>query len=279
VRFIALLCAAALLPGTAAAGAWTREFGSGYAKFGADYYQPSAYVDPQTGEATDLRYFGQQYSVYVEMGVLPVHPMQVTASVPLSIGATSFGEGGRATTTRLGDARLAFQSALLQHGFQLSVAAEVKVPLYRNGDVGGDFGTYQAVFPYPGDGQIDLTERVLFGGSIPGVPAWAEGSVGYRHRTELFLGWEPGITLVDGVPYRASVGIRGGPLSAILNLDGIVNIRADLVTRAGASLGPTAMVTLWRGLALEGRVQRDLYARHAAVGWGYGLGISWRAPP
>ncbi len=270
----------------AAAGAWTKGFGGHYVKLSADFYRATGYVDPSTGEETDFSFFGQQYGLYGELGVFPPHPIQLSVQLPLSVGTTWFevpglGEQGtgHATTTRLGDLRAALQVAILHRAFQLAVAAELKLPLYANDSVGEEYGAYRIVFPLVGDGQVDLTGWVFLGGGLPGIPVWIEGGVGYRHRSERFVGWDTDLVFVDGIPFRATVGLDVHPLIVMAQLDGIRNLRDDEVTRQNLALGPAVMVTVWNGLAIEARFQGDLWARNVAQGFGFGVGVSWRARP
>jgi hypothetical protein len=100
--------------------------------------------------------------------------------------------------------------------------------------------------------------------------------VGYRHRTEQFVDWDTDLQFVDGIPLRAVFGADLHPLIVMAQFDGIFNIRDDMVTRQNLALGPALMVTVWRGLALEARLQGDLWARNTGRGVGFGLGLSWR---
>ena len=269
----------------AQAGAWTRGFGEHYVKVGADSYVGLAWVDPETGEPVDARYFGEQISLYGEVGVLPVWPLQVSVQVPLSIGTLDFGHDsfaeagrGRATTTRLGDLRVAVQTAILRKGFQLGLGAEVKVPMYANDSVGGEFGSWKPAFPLPGDGQVDVTPALVFGGSLPGTPLYAQGSVGYRFRTEAFVGWDTDLEFVDGIPFSASLGLDKGRLVVQVGVDGLKNVQADAVTREWLGVSGTVLVTVWKGLAIEGRFGGEPWAHNAPQGLSFGVGLSWRPP-
>jgi hypothetical protein len=286
VRF-AVFVALFASPGVAAAGPWTRELWSYYAKAGADYYSASGYTDPRTGEPSGNDYFGQQYGLYGELGVSPAWPVQVSALLPVTSGTASFkdeirfGSGeGHATTTRFGDARFAAQTSLLREPFPLAFALELKVPLYRNGSVGAEHEAYRQYFPLPGDGQLDWTGWVLAGTSIPSASMWVEGGVGYRHRTETFIGFDPGpgVTLVDGITGRALVGVMTKRVLVMANAEAIQNLESSRYTRENLSVGPSVLVTLWRGLAVEGRFAWEAWAKNQSQGIGFGLGISMRDP-
>ena len=266
---------------TAEAGAWTKELGDTYSKVGVDVYKSLAYVDPTTGKKVEgLEFLGQQTSIYSEVGVLPMWPLQVSLQVPVAYGVTTFedevtfpaGELGRATSLRMGDLRLQVQTAVWRKGLQISTALELKVPLYSNDTVGQDFGIWQMAFPLPGDGQVDLTGWVWFGGSIPGVPMFAQGAVGFRVRTDAFVGWDTNLRFVNGLPFTGTLGLTTGPLLTMLQVDGIKNFKEDQVTREQLYLGGAVMWTVWRGLALEARGGAEVWADNV------GGGVSWRTP-
>ncbi len=274
-------------PASASAGAWTKSLGEYYTKVGADYYVAARYVDPTTGEELEgLGFFGQQYSLYAEVGLLPMWPLQVSAQLPLTIGTTSFedetnfeeGERGRATGTRLGDLRVSVQTSILREGFQLAPAFELKLPLYANGRVGREFGIWKEAFPLPGDGQVDLTGWLLLGGALPGTPIFMQGGAGYRHRTEAFIGWDTDLAFVDGLPFTFTMGVGGGPFLGMLQVDGIKNFVEDDVTRQYLTVGGAVFITVFKGLAIEARVAGDVWADNAAQGISFGAGISWRMP-
>jgi hypothetical protein len=274
-----------LLPSSAEAGAWTKEFGAYYAKIGADFYKPAAYVDPATGEATSDSFFGQNYNLYIEAGVFPLWPIQVSVLLPVSVGTVTFSdpktfgdETARAVTTRLGDLRFGVQAAILKKTVQLAVGLQVKVPLYSNGRVGSEFPTYAEVFPLPGDGQIDVNPQVHVGGGLPGVPMWMTLGVGYLHRSSAFLGWEPDLDFVDSLSFTYTFGGNAGPVLIMFNLDGNKNFVADDVTREGVAAGPSVAVNVWRGLSISARLQGEVWSRNAGQGVSFGLGVSYQRP-
>ncbi len=289
--FLLPLAAALALPSSALAGPWTKGLGEHYVKAGADFYATHDYEDARAesdGETAGFqRFFGQQYSIYGEVGVFPLWPIQVTVHLPVSIGRAVFydtaligeGEVGKSQTARLGDLRVGVQTAILRKPFQLAGSFDVKVPLYSNDRVGFGLGPYRPFFPLPGDGQIDLTAMLIGGGSAPTrVPLWVEVGVGYRHRTEAFVGWDTDLVFVDGLPFYAAVGIAPGPLWIVVRADGIKNFVQDETTREALTVGPSVGVTVWRGLAIEARFAADVLARNAPRGVSFGGGVSWRWP-
>ena len=90
------LCALGLLlglvlPSQAMAGPWTKTLGEYYTKLAADFYSSTSYVHPETGEEVEgLAYLGQQYSFFLEAGLLRRWPLQLSAQLPLTIGTTRF---------------------------------------------------------------------------------------------------------------------------------------------------------------------------------------------
>jgi hypothetical protein len=272
----------AIFAASASAGAWTRGFGDYYAHIGADYYVPRVYVDPLTGRAveTNRRYLGQQYGFYGELGVSKGWKAQVGLVVPFSIGSLTFeapGGMGRATTWRAGDARIFGQVAVAR---KLPIAAivEVKVPLYANDDVGKNQGVYQPDFPKPGDGQVDTGVWLTAGAGIPKTALWAEGALGWVHRSEWFVGWDTDVSFTDGIGLNGTFGGKAGKLIAMVKIDGRVNPVDDDLTREWIAVGPAVLYDIHPKLSLEARVSYDVWAAHAASGVGFGLALSSRRP-
>jgi hypothetical protein len=260
------------------AGAWTKSLGEIYAKAGADYYTALRYQQPLDSEGS---YLGQQYGVYAEAGVLPGWRGQLAVSWPLVVGAhrtvheDPFGSTEiRAATVRTGDLRLAAQVALHPE-LPVALSLDLKVPTYRNGTVGEGYPVYQRLFPKPGDGQVDLG-AMLSAGLSPWEGGWAELGAGYVHRTELFVGWEPGLSLTDGLRLSARAGHALGRVMPALGLEGTLSPRASLYTRSQITLSLSALVGLTGAWSLEPRVAGELWTQHTSQGLGAGLGLSWR---
>jgi hypothetical protein len=275
----------AWLAGPAHAGAWTKEIGEFYAKAGGDVYRAFRYVSPGTANQGGS-YFGGQASAYAEAGVLPVHKGQLVVSVPFVIGTHSGMVSDptgpvdvRATTARFGDLRVGAQVALHPKS-PLAAAIEVKIPMYANDSVGAAYPTLEQLFPLPGDGQVDVTGW-LFAGATPWPRSFFEAGVGYRHRTEAFVGWEPpeGTSFTDGIAWTAKGGYTLGAVLLIAGTDGIVSIgdpAADNLTREYVSLFGTALIDVAKGIAIEPRVSGEVWADHTSQGIGGGLGVSVR---
>ena len=276
------------LSATALAGAWTKDVGDLYLKGGADLYSAQTFQAPGAIEQSEGTYFGQQYGLYVEAGVLPIYPLQLSVGAPATVGIhntqifDAFGElPVRAVTVRGGDMRVSLQTALARDK-PLAVALEVKVPLYRNGGVGQSVPNFVELFPKPGDGQLDYT-LWLYGGAAPLPNLFAEGGLGYIHRTESFVGWDTEVVFNDGPRGLAKVGYRLGPVLPIVGIEGQFAFKGttadgeeDPYTRQFVIASANALIDLAGGLAVEPRVAVDLWARNAPKGVGYGLGLSYR---
>lgn len=266
------------------AGAWTRDVGQVYAKAGADLYDAFTFVAPgETEDASGGSYLGQQYGVYAETGVIPDHwKAQVSVGLPMVIGSHTtsvhdvLGDTRvRATTARTGDLRVAGQVALHPTA-PVALSVEVKIPTYRNGTVGGQYGDFAEIFPKPGDGQVDVTP-VLFAGAAPWNGTFGEAGLGWRFRTEAFVGWNPDLELSDGLVFTAKGGHDFGRVIGVVGVDGTVSPAPTDVTRQYVAVGASALVDLVPDhLALEPRAGTEVWALAASRGLSLGLGLSWR---
>jgi len=254
---------------------------------GADAYGAVTYVDPLTGETfEDGEFFGTQFALSGEVGLLPVWPLQITFRLPVFFGlfvleVPELDEPVRATTVQPGDASVGIQVGLVRRPLVLAFGAEAKIPLYSISSIGQRFGAWQEAFPVPGEGQVDVTLWLRGGGRPAGGALIIEAALGYRFRTEHFVGDSPDLVLVDGVPFelgltadlkRAFVGFR---------LEGNVNVREDDRTRQRLAIGAVGSGVLGRGFSLEGYVLGEVWAQNAAQGIAFGLGLSWQGllPP
>lgn len=267
----------------ALAGAWTRDTGELYTKAGAEVYRAFEFVN--SGGALvqdDGSYFGQQYSVYAEAGVIPGGWAQVTVKAPFVVGTLSAEYEDalgsvplRATTSRLGDLEVGGQVRLHPKA-PLALAVIGKIPMYGNESVGEDYPTFRELFPKPGDGQVDLTGWV-YAGFVPVDRSFVEVGAGYRHRTELFVGWpSTTLTYVDGVVFLAKGGYRFGKVLPILGIDGLVSVADDPYSREYLSVAATALIDVAEGVAIEPRIAGEPWADKASRGIGGGVGLSYR---
>jgi hypothetical protein len=279
-----------ILVAAALAGPWTRDAGDVYLKLAGDLYAASRYVLPEELPGAGSQEFGakgifaQQVGLYAEVGLSDGHPIQLAVKVPFVASSVRFAEvssagsfSGRALASRFGDLEFGPQVALSR---KHPIAARLwwKVPLYSVDGI-CEQSVFRDYCGRPGDGQTDLTAWLTAGSSFAGGRAWVEAELGYRHRTEIFRAWSTDRTFVDGVAYGVAVGGRIGPAIGMLRADGVRNLRADPWTGDGMHLGPSAMIEVGGGFALEARLAVDLLVRNGTSGLGGGLGVSWRRTP
>lgn len=219
-----LLAVAALWGSRAAAGAWIRPPGGTYVKASLSHYRSSESYGGLPGAAYD----STSLSVYAEIG-LPFQ-LQLTADLPLVIASQSDSQQPRRTQAWLGDARVSLERGLLQ--LPLSVGLEVKVPLYRSlysrsqagyVELGGELVPLASA-PEIGDGNVDLTPRLLWGLSLHPFPGWLAAEAGYRWRlggfgSGLYFAASGGAYLIEE---RLGVGVW---------MDAVKNLGVDLFTR------------------------------------------------
>jgi hypothetical protein len=272
---------AALVASGAWAGAWTRASGAGYAKVGVDVYRAARFVAPGESDPSPGSYVGEQVGGWVEAGVGPkAWPIQLAVGAPVTVGHHRTSVTSvvgpievRATTARLGDLHLVPQLALHPE-LPLALAVDLKVPLYRNDGVGGDSGQ-AALFPKPGDGQLDVTPT-LWAGAARGT-AFGELGLGWRHRTEQFVGWTTPVSFVDAGVVTAKGGVDLGRVLPIAQVDAVLSLAPDPYSRQSVTASLSALIDVVADhVALEPRVAGELWARNASQGYGAGLGLSVR---
>lgn len=262
-------------------GAWTKEAGEAYLKAGGDVWSALRYVAPGETEPSEGSYFGQQYGLYGEIGVIPDRKAQLSLSLPLVLGThhavydDAFGSVEvRASTIRAGDLRLAAQIALHPR-LPLALSVDLKIPGYANGGIGDDHPVYRNLFPKPGDGQVDVGAMAYVGAtSFSG--GFAELGVGFVHRTEAFVGWEPGLGFSDGLRFTAKAGHALGRVLPILSTEGTLSPAPTRYTRSFVSVALSASIDVGSGLAIEPRLAGEVWARRTSRGIGGGIGLSYR---
>ncbi len=269
-----------LVAAIAIAGPWTRSLGDAYARVGVDVFLADQVMLPGSTGSAD--YTGTSTTLYGEVGLVKSWPVQLVVNVaPVAVHRTIFDRQdafvdatGYATVVSPGDLRIGPQVALSK--LPIAAGVELKVPLYGiDGICLGEELT--DVCARPGDGQIDVTPQVLAGSSFANGAAWVEGSVGYRIRTEAFVGWTDGPSFSDGIPLAAAVGVQATRVWAQLRVDALVNVdRTTEWTAEGVKVGPGAGLRLGNGLTLESRASWDLWVHNQSLGKSLGLGLSWQ---
>jgi hypothetical protein len=225
-------------------------------------------------------YLGSTTSLYFEVGIWK--ELQVQGYLPYVIGINDQGEGG-GKFMRLsgGDALLALQYGLPWPSlFPVAVRMEFKVPLY---DVGGVEGALAGNFPAPGDGQLDVSFYLSAGGSLHNIPLFFFAEVGYRHRTEHYVGTgnvdaagEP-VPFGDGIPFFAQVGYTFfHRVTLSVNTGGILSFENDGRTKSYVTVGPSLYIPIKWGLAAEAGFDPMVYTLNSAPGYGFTVGLSFK---
>ncbi len=266
-----------LLAAPAHAGPWTKNQGELYVKAGQGFFFANSYRDSAGVLQEGIEYLGATTSIYFEVGVL--RGLQVWGYLPFVAARNAFDDDGTSwLRTSGGDALLGLQYT--PHFFKLPFPAalklEVKVPFY---DVNGVQGIYAARFPAPGDGQVDLTFWLSAGGSLTAIPLFFFAEVGYRLRTEAFVGTGPfSSSFGDGFTFFGSVGYTFFKRVIVaVNTGGVIPFADDIRTKGYMTLGPAVYVPIWRGLAAEASFDPMIYTnKNASPGMGFSFGLSFK---
>ena len=259
------------------AGPWTRGAGgSAYAKISESVFVADSFVDASGRVVEGADYLGFSTALYAEIGLL--EGLHLQGYLPYVVARNAFDDSTRFLNTGLGDALVALQwTPVAIRSLPWAVRLEAKAPLYDVGDIEGPLAMR---FPAFGDGQLDLTAWLSAGASGRlGVPLYGFLELGYRHRTEAYLGTGDDRAFADTLVAAAQLGAT--PLWEVLvalNVSSALPLRDDEVTRAFASVGPALLVPLVGGLSLEAGLDALFWTRNSAPGYSVGLGLSyiWR---
>ena len=264
----------------AQAGPWVKDPGHAYAKAGYVRFTADEYVDTDGQIVVGTRYIGHTSHLYGEVGVLP--KVQAVLNVPF-VGARNVVGDLVYVNRQLGDADFGLEAGHTFGALPVSLQVLTKVPLYDTGDL-VQYGLVAGRFPAMGDGQVDLTTTAAVGRGLKvgGFEGWAAGELGYRHRTEVWLGdsTEPDRELVDGITWHTQLG--GSPRfgdrdAGWLSLDasGIQNLEVDEVTKQYTQAGASVGIKTIEGLAVELGFSQMLSARASSLGSSVSGGVSW----
>ena len=274
-----LVCCAAMVASvsTARAGPWTREPGHGYAKLSASLYHADGFRDGRGQFFEGVDYLSFSPAAYVELGVLP--GLHVEGYLPFVLGRNAFASDGSpgvrgvctggslitsAERSSWGDAIVAVQATPGLLSLPHALTLQTKVPLYDVSQPGGPCG---ALFPQPGDGQLDVALLASVGDSFSAGAAFAYLELGHRHRTEIFLPQDFRRSFVDTLLLAGQVGLRyqdGGYLMLAARLE--LPYVADESTRGSFVLAPALVAPITRQLSLEVELGFTPWARHATSG-------------
>ena len=260
--------ALSLDPGSAVAGAWGREPGSGYFKLSYSAFRAVEAFD-QNGDTVDLEaaregvtgdFLDLSLSTYVEYGLS--NRATIVASLPIK--ATSNGNTPR--TVGLGDLWVGIRSPVLQGPVVLSLSSNVKLPLY---------GQTNTTSPSLGTAKIDGDLRVLLGRSFWPLPFYATAEFGHRWRdafsNQLFFSFELGSTPSESV----LILVRMNRLNSRINPGSMV------LDPSNPNLGDQDYTTIGGGLTIKTGsigwaldVSTTITGRNTAKGFYIGGGLS-----
>ena len=264
--FLSILTA----PTRAEAGPWTKGWGELYVKLGENFFISQSYRDASGNVISGTNYSGFTTALYFEVG-LPVG-FQLFAYLPYTVAENNFDGGNRYLKASGGDAQMGLQYSphFLDLPFPVAARLEFKVPFYEVAEVSPSF-------PAPGDGQLDITAWLSAGGSLGSIPLYFFAEVGYRHRTEHFVGDDTGLAYEDGISMYAQVGYTFfDRVLLAVNFGGIMTLGDDTVTKSYLTVGPSLYIPVYQGLAVEAGFDPIVYTKNSADGFGLSVGLSYK---
>jgi hypothetical protein len=278
-KLLALALAAGLLlsPAPASAGPWTKSLKQVYVKLGQGFFISDSFVDSTGVLQEGTNYLGATTSIYFETGLWD--KLHIQGYMPYVV---AINDEGKQKFMRVsgGDMLLALQYGIpIPVSFPIAVKVEFKVPLYDAGSVKGDF---RKSFPIPGDGQLDITFWLGAGASLGDIPLFFFAEVGYRLRTEAYVG--DGLfdnngntrALGDGIAYFAQVGYTFFKrVTLAVNTGGILSFAKDQYTKSYVTVGPSLFIPIKWGLAAEASFDPVVYAYASAPGMSFTVGLSY----
>jgi hypothetical protein len=270
MRRIALLTVAALLPVSAQAGPWAQGKGRTYLKLGAQRLRSTTLAHPDGTQSDIPRFFKDEVAVYVSHGLsdrwsaygsAPLWRSSDLADIPDELGRES----------GFGDAQAGLQLQLgARAGWTFAVRGTVQAPT-------GDETRAQGLQP-TGSGVWEGEALVGAGRSLGGGRGWGFVEAGPQFRggglrDGLSYGGQVGWTVTPRL--ALAIGLRGAepwsteaPSVALGSFVGV----GDRVTYL--TVGPTAIVTLAKGLGVQVDVESILRARNLARGPLVRVGLS-----
>lgn len=269
-----------LLAGPAEAGPWVKDPGHAYAKAGYVRFAADNFVDPSGELVEGAEYTGHTHHLYAEVGVLP--GLQLVTNLPF-VGARNEINEVIYVNRQFGDIDVGLEGGATLGEVPVSLQLLAKIPGYDTAEL-SQYGLVAERFPAMGDGQVDLTAMAAVGRglSLGGFSGWVAGVVGYRHRTEAWLGdsSRPDRELVDGIPWQAQLGWSptiadrsAGWLS--LDASGIQNLVRDEVTKQWTQVGASLGAKVAGPLHLEAGFSTMVSARNSSKGSSVSAGVSF----
>lgn len=276
---VALLLA--LLSPTAQAGPWVREPGHFYLKSGYVLFAADEFVDPSGATLEGSAYRGHTAHVFGEVGL--VGPVQVVFNAPF-VGSRNVSGETAYINRAFGDLDVGLEAGTrVADKVPVSLQVLAKVPLYDNADL-LQYGLAGSRFPAIGDGQLDVTAMLAAGSgiSLGGFRGFTAVEVGYRHRTEVWLGdsSEPERVLVDSIPWHLQVGWspkfgewEAGWWSA--DVWAVNNLAPSDNTKEWIQLMTSLGVFVVPGLAVEAGYSQMVWGRSTSIGRSVLAGLSY----
>lgn len=258
------------------AGPWSQELGRFYVKLAAGIFLAQGYRGAEGMLIQDGLYTGITSTLYAEMGL--GYGFQLQAGLPYTVATNAFKDGSQFTQGSFPDFQFALQWMFpLPPPVVMAFRIGVKIPPY---DVHTYIDKYPDVgtrFPIHGDGQIDVTLWYSVGGNIPRTPLYGFLELGYQFRTEAFVGRTPNRLFLDSLLVHAQLGWTFWRRMILqLNVRTMFALGEDLYSQSFVTAGLAFYLPLWRGLALEAAFDPTLWAKNAAQGYAFTLGLSYR---
>ncbi len=254
----------------AQAGPWTKGGGEFYVKGGESFFVANTFVDSTGTVREGVDYLGASTFAYFEVGLF--EGFHVQGYLPFTLGRNTFPDGAGYLHTGGADALIGVQWSPPIPGVTAAIRLELKLPMY---DVGAIVGSYATRFPAFGDGQLDITPWLSFGGGIPRTPLYAWAEAGYRFRTEAYVGEGDVREFLDSFVFAGQVGVGLGDRGwAGFTLSGVTPFRRDEITKAYLVLGPSVGIFVARNFALEASFDPIVWARNGSQGVGFSVGAS-----
>lgn len=260
-----------LLCSTALAGPWIAAPGEHYVKASVSRFAAAEYIDPTAPDATStVEYVGVTSSLYGQVG-LP-GKLQLHATLPWVNGRNlNRYTGWIHRTSAPGDAQVGLGWDLPGLELPAAITAQARIPLYNQAVLEPDY-------PGIGDTNVDLDLQASVGHSIPAGKHWVwfASEAGFRWRTEITPSrYDDGLDFVNGVPYRAQIGLAPAPGGWVsLEASGLSNLAPSPVTRSWHQLAVGGAVPVVAGLHIELGGQWIHTARANSTGWAVTTGIS-----
>ncbi|MBK07295.1 MAG: hypothetical protein CL920_29825 [Deltaproteobacteria bacterium] len=277
-----LLCVMALFaPRDVEAGPWTKQTGQLYVKLSEGFFLSNAFIDAQGKLQTGTDYFGATTSVYFEAG-LPFG-FQVLGYVPYTISRNSFSNGAWYMHGTTADSFFGLQyTPPVRLPLPMAARVEVKIPMYDLDRLPRAVGARANNFPAVGDGQIDVTGWFSIGGGIPNTPLYAFAELGYRFRTEAFVGALPASdqrSFLDSGLFFTQLGWTFWPQKrwmAMLTVHGLLPFGEDVYTKGYIVTALQVYLPIYEGWAFEASFDPIVWARNSAQSFQvFSVGISY----